>query len=61
MVGPATASGCLLGLVWWLAVTGCSSPQNRLSPRAWSQTAYQEQQQQQLRADPQGDRDLLAY
>jgi len=44
-----------------LLVSGCTFPQNHLSQKAWSQTATREQQQQQLRADPQGDRDMLAF
>jgi len=42
-------------------VSGCTFPKNHLSQKAWSQTATREQQQQQLRADPQGDRDMLAF
>jgi hypothetical protein len=42
-----------------LIITGCSIPQSRLSQQAWSQTSEREQEQQQLRADPQGDRDML--
>lgn len=61
MFKTAKAIGWLLGLVALLLIAGCTMPQNRLSQRAWSQTATQEQQQQQLRADPQGDRDMLAY
>lgn len=53
------AVGCLC-LLAFVLLAGCSA-QGRLSQRAWSQTATQEQLQQQLRADPQGDRDMLAY
>jgi hypothetical protein len=56
----ASAARCA-ALMASLLLSGCAIPQGRLSQRAWTQTATQEQQQQQLRADPQGDRDMLVY
>jgi hypothetical protein len=58
--GMVKVAVCFLSLALLLSA-GCAVTQNRLSQKAWSQTATQEQQQQQLRADPQGDRDMLAY
>ena len=63
MKRPPIESGAalkaLIAIMVVVVVSGCSSLQNRDTGRSWSQTAVNEEQQQELNSSPQGDLDML--
>jgi len=49
----------VIAILMALIATGCSSLQSSFSGTSWSQTAVNEEEQQQLSNSPQGDLDML--
>ena len=49
----------VIAILMALIATGCSSLQSSVSGKSWSQTAVNEEEQQQLSNSPQGDLDML--
>jgi hypothetical protein len=55
----AKAAEALLCIMALVVAPGCSSLHNRVSGTSWSQTAANEEQQQQLNNSPQGDLNMV--
>jgi hypothetical protein len=55
----AKAASAILCLVVLVGVQGCTTPQKRVSGKSWNQTAAREDHEQQLRASPQGEWNVL--
>ncbi len=54
-LNTAMATKAMFCIVVLVFAVGCEVVHNRVSGKAWSQTATREEQQQQLGAAPQGD------
>jgi hypothetical protein len=56
MIKAARGIFCLVALV---ATQGCTTPQNHVTVKSWSQIAAEEEREQRLSQSPQGDWNLL--